>query len=116
MPFTSAFSPYLTQTKQRRSDMETTAYVPVYKHGFIVSKTTYHVWANYDEAFFNTYNLAATICFEDETFKRHPVPDAEVRAVLDDIRIYDPEAWREIKERAEENYLEGTALDFAEAS
>lgn len=83
---------------------EVTATLPFFRFGRSVGEMTVHVRANWDEAL---GGLTADIFFEDHTLKRHPVPEAEVKSVLDEIHDHDPEAWREINERAKASDLEG---------
>lgn len=85
---------------------EVTATLPLFRFGHAVGEMTIHCRANWDEAL---GGLTADIFFEDHSLKRHPVPENEVKPVLDEIRDHDPAAWREIIERAKADDLEGCA-------
>lgn len=83
---------------------EVTAYIPVLRFGFRVGEMTVHVRANWDDAL---GGLTADVFAEDDTGKRHVVPEAEVTTVLAEIHDYDKPAWREINERARADDIEG---------
>ena len=87
---------------------EVTAYIPVFRFGWKVADMTVHVRANWDEAL---GGLTADIFAEDDTGKRHALPQADVKAVLDEIHDSDKDAWREIIERAKADDLEGCDED-----
>jgi hypothetical protein len=88
---------------------EVTAYLPIFEQGHKVAELTVTVRANYDQTFAD--DLAADVFFDDEDGKRHGFIDARAVEILAEIKKHQPEVWREIKEMAEANHLEGCAYD-----
>lgn len=83
---------------------EVTCWLPVFWRGIKVGEVCIHCRANWDEAL---GGLTADVFIEDDTGKRHVVPEAEVREILNEIHDHDKAAWREIQERAKADDLEG---------
>jgi hypothetical protein len=90
---------------------EVTAYLAVREPGIEipVGEMAVHVRANYDEAF--PFDLAADVFYEDAKFTRHAATDVVAFHLLRRIKEELPEVWREIKEMAESNHIEGCAYD-----
>lgn len=72
--------------------MEVTAYIPLFEAGHLVAHLIVHV----DPA-------SHAIRFEDKDGKRHACTDERAAEILDDIRKFDRDKWREL----ERHSLEG---------
>ncbi len=69
--------------------MEVTAYIPIFEQGHKVADLTVHI----DPA-------SRAVRFEDKDGKRHPLPDQRAAEILDDIRKFDRDIWRELEARS----------------
>ncbi len=66
--------------------MEITAYVPIFEQGFKVADLTVHI----DPA-------SHAVTFEDRNGNRRQCADERAQEILDDIRLYDRDKWRELE-------------------
>lgn len=83
----------------------TTVYLPILEQGVKVGELTVTVRANCDQAF--KHGLACEVSFEDETGKSHAYNDHMAALRIEQIRRDQPDVWREIREAAEADFIEG---------
>jgi hypothetical protein len=69
--------------------MEVTAYIPIFEAGHLVAHLTVHI----DPA-------SRSVRFEDRNGKRHACTDERAAEILDDIRTFDRDKWRELEARS----------------
>jgi hypothetical protein len=72
-----------------RAPFEVTAYLPLFEQGHLVAHLTVHI----DPA-------SRAVRFEDKSGKRHACTDQRAAEILDDIRRYDRDKWRELEARS----------------
>lgn len=69
--------------------MEVVAYIPIFEQGYKVADLTVRI----DPA-------SRAVAFEDKDGKRHALPAGRAHEILTDIRLYDPDKWRELEEHS----------------
>lgn len=69
-----------------RFPLEVTAYLPIFEQGHLVA----HLTVLIDPA-------SRAVHFEDKNGKRHACSDSRATEILDDIRKFDRDKWRELE-------------------
>jgi hypothetical protein len=82
--------------------MMVTAYIPLRERDIVVGDLEVRIRPMHDEAFAD--DLACDVFFLGADEKQYAFSEGRAREVLDEIKRYHPDTWREIREAAEENY------------